>query len=780
MSLIDWLIVVVPVAFVLWIALYTRKYIRGVSDFLAAGRICGRYVISAACISEALSIIGVVAYVEVHYKTGFAVAFWGGLKAPVTIFLGLLGYCVYRFRETKAMSIGQFLEMRYNRPFRIFAASLRSVAEIIANCIMPAIAARFFIYFLDLPKTFQLFGQELPTFLIVVAISLSMAFIIISMGGTLALIITDAIQGIFMFPLVITFVVFLLYTFNWSGEIIPVLTDRVQGESFLNPYDVSNLRDFNLFSIFVAIFVSFMHRASWIGAGTHSAAKSPHEQKMAGILGTWRNAVHGIFYVLLSVTIITMMNHRNWAPEAKVVRDVVSGRISEELIPDKTNRELFDARIKSLPVQEQQIGVDAPLSQKANLETPLFNTAKATLNELNGEAAGNAKFQEFRTLFNQQMMSTSMRNLLPVGLLGLFCLLMVLAMISTDDSRIYSAALTITQDVIVPLKKRSLTPRQHLWTLRLVSLAVCLIFLVCSYYMAQMDYIQLFITIVCSMWLGGCGPVMIFGLYSRFGTTAGAFASLISGMGLSVGGILIQRNWAAVVYPFLDRHQWVEPVGNFLTKVSSPLNPYIVWKMDAVKFPINSYEVYFITMLVSTLLYIIVSYMTKKESFNLERMLHRGIYNLDGEKKKPVVAWSLRTFFSKMIGITPEYTTGDKVIAYSVFSYSFIYCFLISFVLVVVWNAFSPWPIEWWSKYFFINSLILTGIIALISSFWFGIGGVIDIFKLFRDLKTRLLTSPLDNGQVEGHVSISDKKQFEQRESEVKDEEGKNREGKSN
>lgn len=779
MSLIDWLIVVVPVAFVLWVALYTRKYIRGVSDFLAAGRICGRYVISAACISEALSIIGVVAYVEVHYKTGFAVAFWGGLKAPVTIFLGLLGYCVYRFRETKAMSIGQFLEMRYNRPFRIFAASLRSVTEIIANCIMPAIAARFFIYFLDLPKTFQLFGQELPTFLIVVAISLSMAFIIISMGGTLALIITDAIQGIFMFPLVITFVVFLLYTFNWSGEIIPVLTDRVQGESFLNPYDVSNLRDFNLFSIFVAIFASFMHRASWIGAGTHSAAKSPHEQKMAGILGTWRNAVHGIFYVLLSVTIITMMNHRNWAPEAKVVRDSVAGRISEELIPDKTNRELFDARIKSLPVQEQQIGVDAPLSQKANLETPLFNTAKATLNEFNGEAAGNAKFQEFRTLFNQQMMSTSMRNLLPVGLLGLFCLLMVLAMISTDDSRIYSAALTITQDVIVPLRKRSLTPKQHLWTLRLVSLAVCLIFLVCSYYMAQMDYIQLFITIVCSMWLGGCGPVMIFGLYSRFGTTAGAFASLISGMGLSVGGILIQRNWAAVVYPFLDRHQWVEPVGNFLTKVSSPLNPYIVWKMDAVKFPINSYEVYFMTMLVSTLLYIIVSHMTKKESFNLERMLHRGIYNLDGENKKSV-AWSLRTFFSKMIGITPEYTTGDKVIAYSVFSYSFIYCFLISFVLVAVWNAFSPWPIEWWSKYFFINSLILTGIIAFISSFWFGIGGCIDLFRLFRDLKTRLLTSPLDNGQVEGHVSISDKKQFEQRESDVKDEEGKNREGKSN
>jgi SSS family solute:Na+ symporter len=759
MSLIDWLIVVIPVAFVLWIALYTRKYIRGVSDFLAAGRICGRYVIGAACVSDAFSIIALVAYVEVHYKTGFAVGFWGSMKAPVTIFLGLTGYCVYRFRETKAMSLGQFLEMRYNRSFRIFAASLRSFTEIFANCIMPAIAARFFIYFLDLPKTIQLFGQEIPSFLIVVTITLAIAFVIICMGGTLALIINDAIQGIFMFPLVMVFVGFILYTFSWSGEIIPVMTDRAQGESFLNPYDVSNLRDFNLFAVFIAIFAAIIHRASWFGAGTNSAAKSPHEQKMAGILGTWRNTVNSIFYVLIAVTIITMMNHRNWAPDAKVVRDIVSVRISEELIPDKTNRELFDARIKALPVQEHQIGVDKPMSQKENLERPVFNTAHETFKELNGEAVGNAKFQEYSTLFNQQMMSMSMRHLLPVGITGLFCLLIVLAIISTEDSRIFSAALTITQDVIIPLKKRSLTPEQHVLTLRLVSLAVCFAFLFGSYYMAQMDYITLFVTIVCSMWLGGCGPVMIFGLYSRFGTTAGAFASLISGMVLSVGGILIQRNWAAVVYPILDKYQWVEPVGTFLAWVSGPLNPYIVWKMDAVKFPINSYELYFMTMMISLSLYIIVSYMTKKEPFNIDRMLHRGIYNLDGDNKEQTV-WSLRTALSKMIGITPEYTTGDKVIAYSVFSYSFIYHFLICFIGVVVWNAFSPWPIEWWSKYFFINSLLLTGIIAFISSFWFGIGGAIDLFKLFRDLKARLSVDPLDNGQVEGHVSICDKATF--------------------
>ena len=770
MSLIDWLIVIVPVLFVLGMAVHSRRYIRGVTDFLAAGRICGRYVISVACISEALSIISLVAYVEMHYKTGFALGFWSAIKAPATIFMGLFGYCTYRFRETKAMSLGQFLEMRYNRPLRIFAASLRSFTEIIANMIMPAIAARFFIYFLNLPTVIHLGSLEIPTFMAVVSICLAVGIAIICMGGTLALIITDAIQGMFIFPIVLIFVCFILYTFSWSQEIVPVMVDRIQGESFLNPYDVFNMRDFNLFAVFVAIFATFMHRASWIGGGSHAAARSPHEQKMAGVLGTFRFSVNGVFYVLIAVTIITLLNHRNWAPEAKQVRDNLSARISAELISDEANLKIFNSKIDALPAQVQQIGVDAPLSQKANLDTPMLETAHETLKELEGEMSGNTKFQEYRTLFHQMMLGMSMRQILPTGLLGLFCLLMILAIISTEDSRIYSSALTITQDVILPLKKKPFTKNQHLWTLRFVSIGVCLIFLFGSYFMAQMDYIQLFIVIATSIWLGGCGPVMIFGLYSRFGTTAGAFASLISGMLLSFIGILIQRNWADFVYPLLAQWNLVDPVGRFLTDVSRPLNPYIVWEMNPVKFPINSYEVYFLTMLVSLSLYIIVSWATKKEPFNLERMLHRGVYNLDGEKKEPL-ALSPRTALNKMIGITNEYTTGDKVIAWSVFIYSFVYCFMICFVGVVIWNAFSPWPIEWWSRYFFINSLVITGVMAFIASFWFGIGGYIDLFRLFRDLKARLQVDPLDDGRVEGHVSVADEATIERLDHKEKDDE---------
>ena len=35
MTWLDWLIVIVPVALLIWISVYSRKYARGVVDFLA-------------------------------------------------------------------------------------------------------------------------------------------------------------------------------------------------------------------------------------------------------------------------------------------------------------------------------------------------------------------------------------------------------------------------------------------------------------------------------------------------------------------------------------------------------------------------------------------------------------------------------------------------------------------------------------------------------------------------------------------------------------------------
>ena len=93
------------------------------------------------------------------------------------------------------------------------------------------------------------------------------------------------------------------------------------------------------------------------------------------------------------------------------------------------------------------------------------------------------------------------------------------------------------------------------------------------------------------------------------------------------------------------------------------------------------------------------------------------------------------------------------------FIQSFIWSFLVTFVGVVIWNIFSPWPLAWWGHYFFITIIAVPLVFSIISVFWFGIGGVMGLIQLFRDLEKREI-DPLDNGQVEGNVSLADKAKF--------------------
>jgi len=758
MHLIDWLIAIVPVVFVISIAVYSKKYVRGVVDYLAAGRVAGRYVICAGDLTAGLSVITLVALVESKYQVGYALTFWEYLTVPVGVIMGLTGFCVYRFRETRALSIGQFLEMRYNRPLRIVAATIRTLAEMVTNAIGPAVAANFLIYFLGLPHEVMVMGVALPTFTLVVASSLALCMLIILPGGRISLLISDAFQGLMSYPIFVVIAGYIFLHFGWNDTIGPVMIDRADGESFINPFDIEKLRDFNIFALFVTIMGSILNKASWIGNDTSTSGRTPHEQKMAGILGTWRSLFAGLMMLLIAVMIIALMTHEKFADKAHQIRTELTEKVAMEAVPDAELRAGLEHDLAQLPVQRQQIGVDAPLSQDHNIDTPYINAAHESLT---GTPEGNQQFQKFRTLYQQMMLPVALKNLLPTGLMGLFLLLMIMLLISTDDSRVFNASSTIVQDIILPFIKKPLTVKQHLLLFRLSSLAVCLFFFVVSIFFVQIDYIIMFTTMMTALWLGGAGPIMVFGLYSRFGTTTGAFGALICGSGLSLAGLFLQRNWAETVYPWLDTNGWSISVGHFLETVSSPFNPYVAWEMSAVKFPINSYELYFMAMVSGIVAYVVCSLITQKKPYNLDRLLHRGEYDIANEYKEPF-KWSVHNAFKKLIGVTPEYTRGDKIITWSVFTYAIIYKFGLCFVGVFIWNLISPWSAEWWSQYFFITSLCVTGILGIISTFWFLIGGVIDMRKLFRDLASRS-DDPLDNGMVEGHISLADKAAFKAR-----------------
>lgn len=627
-------------------------------------------------------------------------------------------------------------------------------------------AANFFIYFLGLPHKVTFFGVNMPTFALIVGMSLCLCLVVIWPGGRISLLISDAFQGLMSYPIFVIIAGYIFLHFGWSDTIGPVMMDRAPGESFINPFDIEKLRDFNIFALFVTIMGSILNRASWIGNDTTGSGRTPHEQKMAGILGTWRVLYAQLMMLLVAVMMIALMTHSKYAEQTHEIRQELTAKVSQEAVSDPILREQLNSSLAQIPADGHTIGEEAPLSRDNNVDTPYMETAR---NALAGTPEGNLEFQKFRTLYHQMMLPVALKNILPMGLMGLFCLLMIMLLISTDDSRVFNASSTIVQDIIMPFRKKPFTPKQHLLVLRLSSLGVCIFFFFVSIFFVQLDYIQMFIVIMTGLWLGGAGPVMIFGLYSRFGNSVGAFGAIIFGSGLSLAGLILQRSWAGTVYPWLDAKGWAVPIGHFLENISHPFSPYIVWTMNPVKFPINSYELYFMAMVSGIAAYVIGSALTQRKPFNLDRLLHRGVYDVAGEYKPPF-KWTIRNACQKLIGITPEYTLGDKIIAWSVFGYAIVYKFGLCFGVVLIWNLISPWPTQWWSNYFLVTSLWVTAVLGVISTVWFLIGGIVDIRKLFRDLAARI-DDPLDNGMVEGHVSLADKAAFEARGATIEDEE---------
>ena len=104
-----------------------------------------------------------------------------------------------------------------------------------------------------------------------------------------------------------------------------------------------------------------LHRASWLGGGASGAAKSPHEQKMASILSTWRGFFSPLLYVLLSLSVLVVLNHEKYSSQAKDIRTELSHRVVRDIIQDKTTQEKVLANFRVIPEQKHRFGVDAPL-----------------------------------------------------------------------------------------------------------------------------------------------------------------------------------------------------------------------------------------------------------------------------------------------------------------------------------------------------------------------------------------------------------------------------------
>jgi SSS family solute:Na+ symporter len=292
---------------------------------------------------------------------------------------------------------------------------------------------------------------------------------------------------------------------------------------------------------------------------------------------------------------------------------------------------------------------------------------------------------------------------LPMGLMGAFTAVMLMASISTLESYMHSWGSILVQDFILPLRKKSFTPKQHINVLRLAIIGVAVFVFFFSLLFKQNQYILLFFAITGAIYAGGSGTVIIGGLYWKRGTAAAAWAAMITGSVISVGGIIA--------------HQLVKD------------------------FPINGQVFWFIAMASSMLVYIAVSLLGKRHEFDMDKLLHRGKYSVQ-EDQTAIAAEPVRGL--KVLGMSKEFTRGDKIIYIA--SYVWIFLWFLVFVAGTIYNLSHPASDETWMKFWYVylafNIAAATAVVI-----WFTIGGVKNMREMFAGLRTRVRDHS-DDGSV--------------------------------
>lgn len=635
MQLTDWLIVGCLLVVMIAGAVITTRHMRSVADFLAANRCGGRYLLATAEGVASTGAVYIVAMFEMHYSAGFVPVWWFLMLAPISTIMALSGWVVYRFRQTRALTLPQFLEMRYSRKLRIFAGILSCLCGVVNFGIFPAVAARFFIFFCGLPMTVSFFGISVPMLGLVMAILLCISLLFVFCGGQISIMVTDFLQGLFCNVATIVLIVAILSMIDWS-QIQRALEMAPAQASQINPFHTKEVEKFNIWFFLINAFVLFYCYLSWQGTqGFNCAALSPHEAQMGKILGMFRALALSLLFFLLPVLAITVMNCQDFSS----------------------------------------------ISQKANF----------ILNGIDNSAVR-----------NQVTVPVTLAFALPIGLKGIFCAMMLAGFISSFESCLHSWGSILIQDILIPLRPKPMTEIQHMQWLRASICGVAVFAFIWGLIFRQTTEIFFYWAVTGTIYLGGSGAIIIGGLYWKRGTTVAAWMALVTGATIGIAGLIIYE-----VYP---------------------------------NFPVNGQVMWFIGMISSLIVYVLVSLIGKRTIYEMDKLLHRGKYCIVQETAQKTSGKSLL----QRLGMSDDFSFWDKVIFVSYLVWTLVWS--VVFVVGVIYNfryevSNASW-LRFWKIY--IGIYIAVGAIVTI---WLSFGGIKDLKRLFQLLKTTRRDAG-DDGQV--------------------------------
>ncbi len=680
MHLIDWSILVGMLIVISYVAYTTKKHTRSVADFLSANRCAGKYLLAVADGISCLGAISIVAMFELYFKAGFSAVWWATMLLPFGVIIALTGWIQYRYRQTRVLTMAQFMEIRYSRRFRVFAGIMAFISGILNFGIFPAVGGRFFQYFCGLPAYMVSIGfMEIDlTYATIMFLLLAVSLAFTFMGGQIAVIVTDFLQGAFCniaFCIIAAYLLF--WRFDWS-QMMTAFATAPADASLINPAHSGGTDNFNPTYFMVGLVGAFLNFMAWQGSqGYFSSAESPHAARMGRVIGAFRPIIQTLPIVLLALGAYTLMNHADFATEAAEVQGVLD-----------------------------------------TIDNPKIQT--------------------------QQAVTVAVTRILPTGLLGIFAAVMLAAFISTHDTYLHSWGSIFIQDVVLPIRQswrgdnEPMSPKAHLWLLRFSILGVAVFIFFFSLLFKQEQDILMFFALTGTFFLGWAGWAICGGLYWRFGNVTGAWVAAIVGLVLSIGGWFLTYSWwrcqvmCALVFP----EWWEQALASY---------PWLAGE----KCPFSAQILYFWSMVITGIAYVGVSLATGRRAFNMDRMLHRGEFAVEGDAASGPPKRGLAA-----LRMDKQFSWDDKIM----YGFSLLYVLAFFGVFITGTVAFVVFKKElsdlFWGQLWWGYSVVMLAA-GIGITIWLTVGGVLDFRKLFRTL-SQVRRDIDDDGTVVGHQSLAD------------------------
>ena len=206
------------------LGLSVRKYVKGVNDYLVAGRKVDLYLGIASLAATEFGIVTCMANAQLGYKYGFV-----GVSPGIALFIAMLlvgwtGFCIKPLREQQVITIPELFDQKFGKRVRWASALVIVLGGLLNMGVFLRMAGDFLTITLGIDPQFL---EIMMTLLLIIVAAYTM------LGGMLSVLVTDYLQFVVMgIGLVIVTMLF-FGQFGWNNIIGSV--EEQYGVAAFNP-----------------------------------------------------------------------------------------------------------------------------------------------------------------------------------------------------------------------------------------------------------------------------------------------------------------------------------------------------------------------------------------------------------------------------------------------------------------------------------------------------------------------------------------------------------------